>query len=120
MPSAWLCGSFGCGVGPVHGMVPRRFFFQGEQVTWAEPGNQSPTPQKRTVARRFRAAVQQQLRQDWARVGEDIRLDAGVPLPWLRGRKPEMDAATFAARWGGLVSHARHPPALVVNVPDPL
>jgi hypothetical protein len=74
----------------------------------------------RTVVRRFRAAVQQQMQQDWARVGEDVRLDAGVPLSWLRGRKPELDAATFVARWGGLVSHAQHPPILVVSVPDPL
>jgi hypothetical protein len=73
----------------------------------------------RMVARRFRAAAQRQMQQDWARVGEDVRLDAGVPLSWLRGRKPELDAATFAARWAGLVSHAQHPPTLVVSVPDP-
>jgi hypothetical protein len=48
---------------------------------------------------RFRAALQQQLSQDWLRTQGDIRLDCGVPMSWLRGRDPVMSAAKFEARW---------------------
>ena len=45
------------------------------------------------------AALQQQLKQDWARTRGDIRVDSGVPLSWLRGRSPVMDVDKFAAKW---------------------
>jgi hypothetical protein len=48
---------------------------------------------------RFRAALQQQLSQDWLRLQGDIRLDCGVPMSWLRGRDPVMSAGKFEARW---------------------
>jgi hypothetical protein len=51
------------------------------------------------VISRFRAALQQQLKQDWARSQGDIRLDSGVPLSWLRGRSPVLSQQKFAARW---------------------
>lgn len=51
------------------------------------------------VVHRFVAALQQQLKQDWARTRGDIRVDSGVPLSWLRGRNPTMDADRFAAKW---------------------
>lgn len=51
------------------------------------------------VVHRFIAALQQQLKQDWARTRGDIRVDSGVPLSWLRGRNPTMDADRFAAKW---------------------
>ena len=40
------------------------------------------------VVARFRIALQQQLRRDWARTQGDIRVDSGVPMSWLRGRSP--------------------------------
>jgi hypothetical protein len=51
------------------------------------------------IIMRFRAALQQQLAQDWLRVQGDIRLDCGVPLSWLRGRNPVMSAEKFEAKW---------------------
>ena len=51
------------------------------------------------VVHRFIAALQQQIKQDWARTRGDIRLDSGVPLSWLRGRSPVMDVEKFAAKW---------------------
>ena len=51
------------------------------------------------VCSRFMAALQQQLKQDWARTQGDIRLNSGVPLSWLRGRSPVLSAAKFAAKW---------------------
>jgi hypothetical protein len=53
------------------------------------------------VVHRFIAALQQQLKQDWARTRGDIRVDSGVPLSWLRGRSPVVRAAKFAAKWQG-------------------
>ncbi len=52
-----------------------------------------------SVTARFRAALQQQLKQDWARSQGDIRQDSGVPLSWLRGRSPVLPPQQFAARW---------------------
>jgi hypothetical protein len=52
-----------------------------------------------SVTARFRAALQQQLKQDWARSEGDIRRDSGVPLSWLRGRSPVLPPQQFAARW---------------------
>jgi hypothetical protein len=52
------------------------------------------------VVSRFLAAMQQQLKQDWARTLGDIRRNSGVPLSWLRGRKPELSSEQFAAKWG--------------------
>ena len=51
------------------------------------------------VCSRFMAALQQQLKQDWARTQGDIRLNSGVPLSWLRGRSPVLSPAKFAAKW---------------------
>jgi hypothetical protein len=51
------------------------------------------------VTHRFRAALQQQLSQDWLRTQGDIRLNSGVPLSWLRGRNPELLPERFAAKW---------------------
>lgn len=51
------------------------------------------------IISRFVAALQQQIRQDWGRVRDDIRLDAGVPLSWLRGRSPCMAPERFTAKW---------------------
>jgi hypothetical protein len=48
---------------------------------------------------RFRAALQQQLSQDWLRTRGDIRLDCGVPMSWLRGRDPVLSPAKFEAKW---------------------
>jgi hypothetical protein len=53
----------------------------------------------RQVVSRFLAALQQQLKHDWARTQADIRLNCGVPLSWLRGRNPVMSRERFAARW---------------------
>jgi hypothetical protein len=47
----------------------------------------------------FRAALQQQLSQDWLRTQGDIRLDCGVPMSWLRGRDPVLSLAKFEAKW---------------------
>jgi hypothetical protein len=52
-----------------------------------------------SVISRFRAALQQQLTQDWLRTQGDIRLNSGVPLSWLRGRDPVLQPGRFAARW---------------------
>jgi hypothetical protein len=48
---------------------------------------------------RFRAALQQQLAQDWLRTQDDIRLNSGVPLSWLRGRQLVLSPERFAAKW---------------------
>jgi hypothetical protein len=48
---------------------------------------------------RFKAALQQQLSQDWLRTRGDIRLDCGVPMSWLRGRDPVLSIAKFEANW---------------------
>jgi hypothetical protein len=48
---------------------------------------------------RFKAALQQQLSQDWLRTRGDIRLDCGVPMSWLRGRDPVMSPVKFEAKW---------------------
>jgi hypothetical protein len=48
---------------------------------------------------RFKAALQQQLSQDWLRTRGDIRLDCGVPMSWLRGRDPLLSIAKFEAIW---------------------
>ena len=72
----------------------------------------------KAIASRFIACLQQQVRQDWARVEQDIRLDAGVPLSWLRGRAPILAHADFDAKWPhSLVSRAggRHTVALTVD-----
>lgn len=53
----------------------------------------------RQVVSRFLAALQQQLKNDWARTQADIRLNSGVPLSWLRGRNPVMSREKFTARW---------------------
>lgn len=53
------------------------------------------------VVSRFRAALQQQLKQDWARTLGDIRSNSGVPLSWLRGRDPVLARAKFEAKWRG-------------------
>lgn len=53
------------------------------------------------VISRFVAALQQQLRQDWARTEGDIRVDSGVPLSWLRGRNPVLPPERFTAKWLG-------------------
>jgi hypothetical protein len=51
------------------------------------------------VVARFRIALQQQLKQDWARTQGDIRVDSGVPMSWLRGRSPVMLPERFVAKW---------------------
>ncbi len=53
------------------------------------------------VVSRFLAALQQQLKQDWARTQGDIRANSGVPLSWLRGRSPDMPSGKFVAKWRG-------------------
>ncbi len=53
----------------------------------------------RTVISRFLAALQQQLKQDWARTQGDIRLNSGVPLSWLKGCNPVLSQDQFAAKW---------------------
>ncbi len=51
------------------------------------------------IIHRFLAALQQQLKQDWARTQGDIRANSGVPLSWLRGRNPELPLEKFTAKW---------------------
>jgi hypothetical protein len=51
------------------------------------------------VVARFRVALQQQLKQDWARTQGDIRVDSGVPMSWLRGRSPVIPPERFVAKW---------------------
>lgn len=51
------------------------------------------------VVARFRIALQQQLRRDWARTQGDIRVDSGVPMSWLRGRSPVIQPERFVAKW---------------------
>ena len=48
---------------------------------------------------RFRAALQQQLTQDWLRTQGDIRLNSGVPLSWLKGCNPVSSQDQFAVKW---------------------
>ena len=55
----------------------------------------------RQVISKFLAALQQQLKHDWARTQGDIRINSGVPLSWLKGRNPVMPQHKFAARWQG-------------------
>ena len=52
------------------------------------------------VISRFVAVLQQQLQQDWAHAQDDIRVDSGVPMSWLRGRNPELPMERFTAKWG--------------------
>ena len=52
-----------------------------------------------SIISRFMAALQQQLKQDWARTQGDIRVDSGVPLSWLKGCDPRLSQQQFAARW---------------------
>ena len=53
----------------------------------------------RTVISRFLAALQQQVKQDWARTQGDIRLNSGVPLSWLKGCNPVLSQDQFTAKW---------------------
>jgi hypothetical protein len=53
------------------------------------------------VVSRFLAALQQHLKQDWARTRGDIRANSGVPLSWLRGRNPMLSSDRFVAKWRG-------------------
>ena len=52
-----------------------------------------------SIISRFMAALQQQLKQDWARTQGDIRVNSGVPLSWLKGCDPRLSQQQFAARW---------------------
>ena len=83
----------------------------------ATPAGQGQGAAK-AIASRFIACLQQQVQQDWARVAQDIRLDAGVPLAWLRSRPPVLAHEAFDAKWPrSLVSRAsgRHTVALTVE-----
>jgi hypothetical protein len=52
-----------------------------------------------SVTARFWAALQQQLKQDWARSQGDICHNSGVPLSWMRGQSPVLLPQQFAVRW---------------------
>ena len=52
-----------------------------------------------SVVSRFRAALQQQLTQDWLRTQGDVRVNSGVPLSWLLGRDPVLQPGRFEAKW---------------------
>ena len=52
-----------------------------------------------TPVSRFLAALQLQLKQDWARTQGDIRVNSGVPLDWLKGCNPRLSQQQFAAKW---------------------
>jgi exonuclease III len=52
-----------------------------------------------SIISRFLAALQQQLKQDWARTQGDIRVNSGVPLGWLKGCNPIMSQQQFEAKW---------------------
>lgn len=52
-----------------------------------------------SIISRFLAALQQQLKQDWARTQGDIRVNSGVPLDWLKGCDPRLSQQQFAAKW---------------------
>jgi hypothetical protein len=58
----------------------------------------------------FKAKLQRQIRMDWARVGTDIRREAGVPASWLSGRDPTLTRQAFDAKWGRLVRYVRGAP----------
>ena len=65
------------------------------------------------------AALQQQMRHDWARTQGDIRINSGVPLSWLRGRNPVMSAERFRAKWreSGVLYVVEEDSGLRVNLP---
>ena len=52
-----------------------------------------------SIVSRFLAALQLQLKQDWARTQGDIRVNSGVPLDWLKGCNPRLSQQQFAAKW---------------------
>jgi hypothetical protein len=52
-----------------------------------------------SIVSRFLAAMQQQLKQDWARTQGDIRVNSGVPLDWLKGCDPRLSQQQFATKW---------------------
>jgi hypothetical protein len=62
-----------------------------------------------SIISRFLAALQQQLKQDWARTQGDICVNSGVPLDWLKGCNPRLSQRQFVAKW-------RQPGALYVLV----
>jgi hypothetical protein len=62
----------------------------------------NPAYTVKAVACRFRAELQQQMRRDWMRAGEDVRLGSGVPMAWLKGPSPTIGLAKFWFRWGSL------------------
>jgi hypothetical protein len=67
---------------------------------WAVRCSSNGVPySSRTVICRFLAAMQQQLKADWARTQGDIRLNSGVPLSWLKGCNPVLSQDRFAAKW---------------------
>jgi hypothetical protein len=47
------------------------------------------------VVSRFLSVLRQQIQQDWVRTSGDIRIDSGVPMSWLRGKKKKKVLAAW-------------------------
>jgi hypothetical protein len=62
------------------------------------------------VVAAFVREVRGLIRQDWATVEGDVRLMAGVPPSWFRGRDPTTTLAQFQVAWcaRGVLAHVRH------------
>jgi hypothetical protein len=85
---------------------------QHEQPLDQQPLDQQPLDQQeqqaaanraaRAAVCSFRAAVQAMIRSDRTRMCGDVRWAAGVPLSWLPGKSPLLDAETFDNKWGVL------------------
>lgn len=58
------------------------------------------------VAGAFIAEITTLIRQDWACVEGDVRVAAGVPPSWFRGREPRISVARFVGDWcvGGVLA----------------
>jgi hypothetical protein len=58
------------------------------------------------VAGAFLAEITMLIRQDWACVEGDVRVAAGVPPSWFRGREPRISVARFVGDWcmGGVLA----------------
>jgi len=68
-------------------------------------GGQDTRAAAEAAVHMFLAKVRSQIRLDWRRCSEDVRLNSGVPLAWLAGRQPTLARETFEDRWcaGGVL-----------------
>jgi hypothetical protein len=105
LESIWMVRSSCCNIGQAATSNADGSGSSADAATAAQ-GSSSPYTAK-AVACRFRAELQQQLQREWDRVEVDLRVGSGIPLSWLGGRAPFIDADDFVRKWRGLYRRSR-------------